>query len=99
MAQRWRHQNVCALNAKRLADLLSAEEGRGHIYLGKVIKLSGFFKQAFIFCHGSNFVDDRLCITSKLIYDSRLTRQIMEEEKERDGAQSCYFKHREAIGI
>lgn len=64
------------------------------LYLGKVIKLCCFFKQSFIFCHGSNFVDNGLCVASKLIYDSRLTRQIMEGEEEREmDAQGYYFKH------
>lgn len=67
------------------------EKGKGTPYLGKVIKLCCFFKQSFIFCDGSNFVDNRLCITSKLIYDSRLTRQIMEGEEERDGCIQLLF--------
>lgn len=63
----------------------------GTLYLGKVIQLCCLFKQSFIFCHGSNFVDYRLCVTSKLIYDSRLTRQIMEGEEERDGCTELLF--------
>lgn len=71
--------------------LFVQEEEKSTFYLGKVIKLCGFFKQSFIFCHGSNFVDNRLCVTSKLIYDSRLTRQIMEGEEERDGCTEQLF--------
>lgn len=59
------------------------KKDRGTVYLGKVVKLCCFLKQSFIFRHRSNFVDNRLCVASKLIYDSRLTRQIIEREKER----------------
>lgn len=67
------------------------EEEKGTFYLGKVVKLCCFLKQSFIFRDRSNFVDNRLCITSKLIYDSRLTRQIMEGEGERDGYTELLF--------
>lgn len=67
------------------------KSGEKGIYLGKVIKLGCFFKQSFIFCHGSNFVDNRLCVTGKLIYDSRLTRQISRgKERLNIQQQLCY---------
>lgn len=59
------------------------EGGQGPVYLGQVVKLCCFLKQSFTFSHRRNFVDNRLCVVSKLIYDSRLTRQITEREGER----------------
>lgn len=58
------------------------EASKGHTYLGKIIKLGCFFKQSFIFCHGSNFVDNWLCVIGKLINDSRLTRQITKGKRD-----------------
>lgn len=46
----------------------------GALYLGKVVQLRCFLEEAFVFSHGSNFVDNRLRVTSELIDDSGLTR-------------------------
>lgn len=67
------------------------EEGEGALYLGKVVKLCSFLEQSFIFSHRSNFVDNRLRVISKLIYDSRLSRQMMDGEGERDGCMELLF--------
>lgn len=89
---------ICAFNAKRPTDLLSKEKEKGTFYLGKVVELCCFFKQSFIFCHGSNFVDNRLCVTSKLIYDSRLTRQIIEGEEERGVHRAVILNTEKQLG-
>lgn len=57
-------------------------------YLCKVIEFCSFFKQSFIFCCRSHFVNNGFCVTCKLVYHSRLKRWDKNEKRKEESEGS-----------